>query len=77
MATLIPKAPSKSKKGEPPKNDEVKGNLSAPSENDMVYLTFRVTSEYRKNFKITAATQGIKQVDLFFQAMDEWRQRHD
>lgn len=77
MATSIPIAPSKvSRKGEPPKFHETRGNLTKPSQNDNVALNFKVPSEFKKDFKIAAATQGIKQVELLQQAFQEWKERH-
>ena len=42
----------------------------------MVALNFRVPAEFKKNFKIAAATYGMKQSELLQQAFAEWMQRH-
>jgi hypothetical protein len=41
-----------------------------------VALNFRVPAEFKRDFKIAAATQGITQSELLQQAFSEWRQRH-
>jgi hypothetical protein len=40
-------------------------------------LNFRVSPDFKKAFKIAAATHGVTQSDLLQQAFDEWRQRHE
>jgi len=42
----------------------------------MVALNFRVPAEFKRNFKIAAATYGVKQSELLQQAFTEWLQRH-
>jgi hypothetical protein len=39
-------------------------------------INFRVPLEFKKNFKITAATHGITQSDLLLQIFEEWQQKH-
>jgi hypothetical protein len=43
--------------------------------NRVVTLNFRVSGDFKKAFKIAAATHGVTQSDLLQQAFDEWRQR--
>ena len=42
----------------------------------MVALNFRVSPDFKKAFKIAAATHGVTQSDLLQQAFDEWLRRH-
>ena len=42
----------------------------------VVALNFRVSADFKKAFKIAAATQGVTQSDLLQQAFDEWTERH-
>jgi len=43
----------------------------------MAALNFRVPAEFKKNFKIAAATYGIKQSELLQQLFSEWlKQQH-
>jgi hypothetical protein len=42
----------------------------------VVALNFRVSPDFKKDFKIAAATHGVTQSDLLQQAFGEWRQRH-
>ncbi len=43
--------------------------------NRVVALNFRVSPDFKKAFKIAAATHGVTQSDLLQQAFDEWQQR--
>ena len=76
MSTNIPLAPIKNKKGEPPKINETRGNLTKPSANRLVALNFKIPAEFKKDFKITAATQGITQSELLQQAFQSWKARN-
>lgn len=42
----------------------------------VVALNFRVSVDFKKAFKIAAATHGVTQSDLLQQAFNEWTQRH-
>jgi hypothetical protein len=43
----------------------------------MAALNFRVPAEFKKNFKIAAATYGIKQSELLQQLFSDWlKQQH-
>jgi hypothetical protein len=75
MPTSVP-APVRSTKGEPPARGETRDNVQKPELARMVALNFRVPAEFKKNFKIAAATYGVKQSDLLQQAFAEWLQRH-
>jgi hypothetical protein len=64
------------------RSDDTVANTQAPARpakrgsDKVVALNFRVAPDFKKAFKIAAATQGITQSDLLQQAFDEWRQRH-
>ena len=75
MPTSVP-APLRSTKGEPPPLEETRGNVQKPELARMVALNFRVPAEFKRNFKIAAATYGVKQSELLQQAFSEWLQRH-
>ena len=75
MPTSVP-APLRSTKGEPPALEETRDNVQKPELARMVALNFRVPAEFKKNFKIAAATYGVKQSELLQQAFTEWLQRH-
>lgn len=74
MATNTPPPPTK--KGEPPARTETRRNLSKPQPEKIVALNFRVPAEFKKEFKIASATNGITQSELLQQAFDEWKKRH-
>jgi hypothetical protein len=42
----------------------------------IVALNFRVPFDFKKNFKIAAATHSITQSDLLQQAFEEWSKSH-
>lgn len=75
MATSVP-APQRTTKGEPPARSETRDNVQKPELARMVALNFRVPSEFKRNFKIAAATYGMSQSELLQQAFAEWLQRH-
>lgn len=43
----------------------------------IVALNFRVPADFKRNFKIAAATHGITQSDLLQQAFEEWKAKHE
>ena len=75
MVISIP-APVRTTKGEPPVREENSDNVHKPELARMVALNFRVPAEFKKNFKIAAATYEVKQSELLQQAFTEWMQRH-
>lgn len=77
MATKPPPPPRRHEaKGQPPERIQTRGNLAKPEPGESVALNFRVPAEFKRDFKIAAATQGITQSELLQQAFMEWRQRH-
>lgn len=77
MATTPPPPPRRQEtKGEPPDRIQTRDNLVKPEPAESVALNFRVPAEFKRDFKIAAATQGITQSELLQQAFTEWRQRH-
>lgn len=73
MGTKTPPPPKKkSGKGEPPKNSDTRSNLTKPEPAKIVDLNFKVPAEFRKNFKIAAVTQGLKQVELLHEIFEYW-----
>jgi hypothetical protein len=75
MPTSVP-IPLRGTKGEPPSPEETRDNIKKPELARMVALNFRVPAEFKRNFKIAAATYGVKQSELLQQAFAEWLQRH-
>lgn len=73
MATKTP-PPPRNRKGEPPKRSETKSNLVKPEPAKLVDLNFKVSAEFKKNFKIAAATHGIKQKELLQEIFEHWSQ---
>lgn len=76
MATKPPPPPRKSDpKGKPPERADAKVNLVKPEPREIVALNFRVPAEFKKDFKIAAATLGITQSELLQQAFKLWQQQ--
>ncbi len=42
----------------------------------MIALNFRVPTNFKRDFKIAAAMQGVTQSELLQQAFHEWQQRY-
>jgi len=62
--------------GDAPAGSETPARRPKPGSDKVVALNFRVSADFKKAFKIAAATQGVTQSDLLQQAFDEWRQGH-
>jgi hypothetical protein len=76
MTTVVPPPPGKLTKGEPPSREETRGNILKPESGKYVALNFKVPAEFKRDFKIAAATYGMTQSDLLQQAFSDWLQRH-
>ena len=77
MATKTPPPPRQAlSKGEPPARIVTRNNLVKPVPGQTVALNFRVPAEFKKDFKIAAASHGITQSELLQQAFREWRERN-
>jgi hypothetical protein len=63
--------------GAAPAGSEGQANQVKSGSKRVVALNFRVSGEFKKAFKITAATLGVTQSDLLQQVFDEWRQRRE
>ncbi len=73
MATKPPPPPRKKpNKGEPPTIEETKGNLDKPEPGEIVNLNFKVPAEFKKDFKIAAATYGCSQTELLQRIFKFW-----
>ena len=55
---------------------EKRTNLEKPDPADIVALNFRVPAEFKRDFKIAAATYGITQSELLQQAFWAWQEKH-
>jgi len=75
MVTNIPQKQQPNKKGVPPKQveAEVRNNLAKVEPTKMVALNFRVTAEFKRDFKIAAAMDGITQLSLLQKMFESWK----
>ncbi len=76
MGTKPPPPPRKPNKGEPPSIDETKSNLEKPDPGEISNLNFKVPAEFKKDFKIAAATYGCSQVELLQRIFKYWTDNH-
>ncbi|GAB5480142.1 MAG: hypothetical protein Marn2KO_36090 [Marinobacter nauticus] len=76
MATKPPPPPRKAApKGAPPARGETKTNLAKPQPAEIVALNFRVPADFKRDFKVAAATMGITQSELLKQAFRLWAEK--
>lgn len=78
MTTKTPPPPYKSSpKVQPPEKTDTKSNLIKPEPGNVVALNFRVPAEFKKDYKIAAATLGITQSELLQQTFEFWKTKSD
>jgi hypothetical protein len=77
MATQTPPPPRKlSEKGEPPSLRQTKANLAAPASEELANLNFKVSAEFKRDFKVAAAQKGVTQVELLREVFDYWNRNN-
>ncbi|MBL1203110.1 MAG: hypothetical protein FWK04_29575 [Nostoc sp. GBBB01] len=72
MSTKPPPPPGKGSKGEPPSIEQTKSNLQKLEPGETVNLNFKVPAEFKRDFKIAAATYGCTQVELLQRIFKYW-----
>lgn len=68
----------KSTKGMPPKGTPPtasSNNLSKPAQTELVPLNFKVSPEFAKDFKVYAAMNGYKLIDLLKDSFEAYKKR--
>jgi hypothetical protein len=55
---------------------DTRNNLTKPEPTGHVALNFRVSAEFKRDFKIAAATHGVTQSELLQLAFRQWRERN-
>ena len=72
----VPKPRARNDKGEPPQSAAdtavVGNNTSSGSDNKLVDLGFKVSPEFRKNFRLFCATHEVAQVDALKEALADY-----
>ena len=75
----VPKPPRRAAgKGEPPQSaadTSVVGNNTTTAGTKLVDIGFKVTAEYRKNFRIFCAQHDLGQVEAFREAMADYMKK--
>jgi hypothetical protein len=73
---MMAKVPPPRGKGEPPQAASTVGNLDKPESEELVSLNFRVTKEFRRDFKIFAAQNNKEMVKILYEAFASLKQSH-
>jgi hypothetical protein len=77
MAIKLPPPPRKIiDKGNPPEHGDTRENLRKPEPGNTIALNFRVAVEFKRDFKVAAATAGITQSELLMEAFHLWHQKN-
>jgi hypothetical protein len=74
MSIRLPEPPQQKHtlKGQPPTREQIKDNLVKPEPEEIVSLNFRVSSDFKRDFKIASATVNITQSDLLQKIFRHW-----
>jgi hypothetical protein len=77
MAKIQKPQTAKARKGTPPKLDEAPiradRNLDKTPNQEIVNINFKVPSEFRKEFKQYALSEGLSGVELFRRCFEEYK----
>ena len=77
MATRAKKPPrARRGKGAAPKPKETRQNLRKPDPSAIVALNFKVPADFKRDFKIAAATYGMTQSAILKEAFALWQRAH-
>jgi hypothetical protein len=74
MAKVAP-PPGKSRKGQPPAITKTVGNLDKPEPAGLAPLNFKVSQEFKREFKTYAAQTGQSMTDLLIQGFQLIKQQ--
>lgn len=79
LTALAAPKPRTSGKGEPPKTaadtSATGQNTKSPSDGKLVDLGFKVSTEYRRNYRLFCADRDMTQVDAFKEAMADYMKK--
>jgi len=74
-ATKVPAAPKKQREAPPPLQ-ETPQNLEKMSPLETETLNFKVTAEFKKEYKVYAASRGKTMIELMEESFQLYKQRH-
>ena len=61
------------RKGEPPVHSAIVNNLERPDPAEMMNLNFKVTAEFKREFRMYAAAHHLSLVQVLYQAFEALR----
>jgi len=74
-ATKVPPAPKKQREAPPPLQ-ETPQNLEKAPPLESETLNFKVTTDFKREFKVYAASRGITMIELLEEGYKLYKQRH-
>jgi hypothetical protein len=74
MATKVP--PPKKQREAPPPLEETPQNLEKTPPLDTETLNFKVKAEFKREYKVYAASRGMTMIDLLEQSYQIYKERH-
>jgi hypothetical protein len=75
VATKVPAAPKRQREA-PPSLEETPQNLEKTPPQDTETLNFKVASEFKREYKVYAASRGMTMIDLLEQSYQIYKERH-
>jgi hypothetical protein len=73
MAKVPPLKDLAARKGEPPVQSAIVHNLERPDPAEMMNLNFKVTAEFKREFRMYAAAHHLSLVQVLYQAFEALR----
>ncbi len=73
MAKVPPLTDLTLRKGEPPARTAIMDNLERPDPGEMQNLNFKVTADFKRDFRIYAATHNLSLVKVLYKAFEVLR----
>ena len=73
MAKVPPLTDRTLRKGEPPARTAIMDNLERPDPGAMQNLNFKVTTDFKRDFRIYAATHNLSLVKVLYKAFEVLR----
>jgi hypothetical protein len=74
MTTKVP--PPKKQREAPPQLKETPENLEKKPPLDTETLNFKVAAEFKREYKVYAASRGMTMIDLLEQSYQIYKERH-
>ncbi len=60
----------------PPRKGKTKKNTTRNSSNELVAMNFYVPAEFKREYKIVAAENDQKLIDILKESFELWKERH-